>query len=454
MKQDMTVGTPVGIILRFSIPILLGNLFQNFYSMVDSVIVGRLLGTNALAAVGITGPVNFLVMGFILGLTSGYAVITAQAFGSKDAEYLKRSIAMNIMLNTFSAVLFTVLSLSCSRLIFKLINTPDEIIDLTLDYMNIIFAGISATLLYNTCSCILRAIGDSRTPLYFLIFSSVLNIVLDYVLIKYTAMGVKGAALATVFSQALSGVLCLIVIIAKYKELRVSRKHFRWNTGFAAQHLRIALPMAFQFSITAIGVIVLQGALNMFGPASIAGQAAGAKVEQLISVAAGSFGVVMANYVGQNYGAKRIDRVKSGVWAGTALTLAFSLVAMAIALIFPDQLTGLFMDAGAENNEAVLSASRQYLHTVGVFFPALFIIFIYRNTLQSIGKTFWPLMAGVFELVARSICAFTLPIWFGYTGICFAGPIAWFSAAIPLGIAYFVIIPKVKTPSSETLPLF
>lgn len=238
--------------------------------------------------------------------------------------------------------------------------------------------------------------------------------------------------------------LCLVVIICKYKDLRVSRRHFKWNTGFAAQHLRIALPMAFQFSITAIGVIVLQGALNRFGPAYIAGQAAGAKVEQLISVAAGSFGVVMANYVGQNYGAKRLDRVKSGVWAGTALTLAFSLIAMAIALIFPDQLTGLFIEDGSANNVEVLAASREYLHIVGIFFPALFIIFIYRNALQSIGKTFWPLMGGVFELVARSVCAFTLPIWFGYTGICIAGPVAWFSAAIPLAIAYFVIIRKVK----------
>lgn len=444
MKQDMTVGNPFGIILKFSIPILLGNLFQNFYSMVDSIIVGRLLGTNALAAVGITGPVNFLVMGFILGLTSGYAVITAQAFGFKNSEYLKRSIAMNITLNGISAVLFTALSLASSRLIFTLINTPSEIMDLTLDYMNIIFAGISATLLYNTCSCILRAVGDSKTPLYFLIFSSVLNIVLDYVLIKYTGMGVKGAAWATVFSQAVAGVFCLFVIIRKYPELRVSARHFTWNSGFAAQHLKIGLPMAFQFSITAIGVIVLQGALNRFGPAYIAGQAAGAKVEQLISVAAGSFGVVMANYVGQNYGAKRLDRVKSGVWAGTALTLAFSLIAMVIALIFPDQLTGLFIEDGSANNVEVLAASREYLHIVGIFFPALFIIFIYRNALQSIGKTFWPLMGGVFELVARSACAFTLPIWFGYTGICVAGPIAWFSAAIPLAIAYFYVIPRVK----------
>lgn len=444
MKQDMTKGNPFKIILLFAIPILLGNTFQNLYNIVDSIIVGRLLGTNALAAVGTTGPVNFLIMGFIFGLTSGYAVVTAQAFGSKDEELLKRSVAMNIMLNSISAVIFTVVALLTARPIFKAINTPPEVIDLTIAYISVIYSGITTALLYNTCSCILRAVGDSKTPLYFLIFSSCLNIILDYSLIKFAGLGVAGAAYATVFSQAVSGILCVIVISKKYKELHVERRHFKWDWKFAWRHLRIGLPMALQNSVTAIGVTILQGALNKFGPAVIAGQTAGAKVEQFITVAGMSFGIVMANYAGQNFGAKRMDRVRKGTLAGTVLTLGFSFIATAIVLCFPTQLTGFFLDSNSAFNKEVLAASRLYLSITGSFYSVLFLIFIYRNVLQAIGHTFMPLMCGFFELIARTVCAFTLPRWLGFKGICFAGPAAFFSACIPLMITYFVVIRRMK----------
>lgn len=442
IKRDMTQGNPWRLIFAFSVPVLLGNLFQNLYAMVDSIIVGRLLGTNALAAVGNTGPFTFLVLGFVFGLTSGFAVLTAQAFGSKDTQTLKRSVAMNIMLNAVSAFVFTAFALATSRPLLLLVNTPEAIFTDSLTYINIIYGGIAATVLYNTAACILRAVGDSKTPLYFLILSSLLNIVLDIVLIRNARMGVAGAAWATVISQAVSGVLSVAVIIKKYPELRVLKEHFAWNTDFAAKHLKIGTPMAFQFSITAIGVIVLQGALNTFGANTIAAYTAAGKVEQLIAIAAGSFGVVMANYVGQNYGAHRIDRIKRGTTAGAVLTVAFSFVSMTIALIFPDALTALFIDRTSPNFAEILSASRRYLTLTSLFYPSLFLIFIYRNVLQSIGRSLMPLLGGVFELVARSVAAFTLPALIGYAGICLAGPIAWLSAAVPLAIAYYCIIKK------------
>ncbi len=442
--NDMTEGNPFKLILFFAIPVVLGNMFQNFYSMADSIIVGRLLGTNALAAVGNTGPMNFLIIGFVCGLTSGFAVIAAQAFGSKNKEELKRSVAMNIMLNGFFGFIFTGLALFTNKPILELINTPVEIINDSKIYLDIIYSGLFATILYNATSCILRAVGDSKTPLYFLILSSILNIILDIILIKYTTLGVAAAALATVISQLVSGILCVIFIIKKYPELHVKKEHFEWCTSFASRHLKIGAPMAFQFSITAIGVIVLQGALNKFGPNVIAAYTAANKVEQLIAVAAGSFGVVMANYAGQNYGANRIDRIRSGTTAGAILTLGFSVISMLIAFIFPEQLTSLFVEAGNPEFTEVIKYSKEYLFITAIFYPPLFLIFIYRNVLQAIGKTFMPLMGGVFELIARSVCAFTLPLLWGYAGICLAGPVAWLSAAIPLLISYMVIIRRLQ----------
>ena len=442
--HDMTEGNPFKLIFFYSIPVILGNLFQNFYSMADSIIVGRLLGTHALAAVGNTGPMTFLILGFISGLTSGFAVITAQAFGSKNQDELKRSIAMNVILNVAFGLLFTFLALITNRPLLEMINTPEEIIADSKLYLDIIYSGIFATVLYNATSCILRAVGDSKTPLVFLIFSSILNIILDIILIKYTDLGVAGAAYATVIAQLISGILSVIYILIRYPELHVKKEHFAWSTSFASRHLKIGIPMAFQFSITAIGVIVLQGALNKFGPNVIAAFTAANKVEQLIAVAAFSFGTVMANYTGQNFGARKLDRIKAGTKAGTILTLCFSVVSMLIAFIFPEQLTSLFVDSASAGYEDVIKYSREYLFLTAMFYPPLFLIFIFRNVLQSIGKTFMPLMGGVFELLARTVCAFTLPLFWGYAGICLAGPAAWLSAAIPLFISYLVIIKKIE----------
>lgn len=435
--RDMTVGKPSSLIIFYSIPLLLGNIFQQMYNMVDTIIVGRLLGTNALAAVGNTGPMNFLVLGFAYGVTSGFAVITAQRFGAHDERGLRWSVAMNIMLNLVIGVIITLLSCLLTMPILRAINTPAEIMEQSFTYIFIIYLGLGAMILYNASACILRAVGDSRSPLVFLIFSSLLNIVLDLVLIIFGKMGVAGAALATVISQAVAGIASAVWIWVRYPFLRVSRKDFVLDAYFAIQHLRIGLNMAFQFSITAIGVIVLQGALNVFGAAKIAGYTAAQKVEQLVTVAAQTLGVTMANYGGQNWGANRIDRIKDGTNRAVIISLIFSFISLALVWLFSDQMAGMFISG---SQPEVLGAARIYLRVCGTFFPVLFLLFIYRNILQSIGMGFWPLMGGVFELIARILVAFLLPHFIGYTGICLAGPVAWIFATLPLGLAYYKIM--------------
>lgn len=441
-SKDMTTGSPVKLILFYAIPILIGNVFQQFYNMADTIIVGRYLGNDALAGVGLTGPLNFLVLGFTMGLTGGFAVIAAQRFGAKDEKGLKHSVATIIILCIFTIIVITTIALVSVKPLLRLINTPGEVFNYSYQYISIIFAGIGVTILYNMLSGLLRAIGDSKTPLYFLLIASVLNIVLDLTFIINFGMGVAGAAIATVISQGTSGILCLIYIIKKYPILHVSKEDFRWDVKFALKHMAIGLPMAFQFSITAIGVVILQGALNLFGSAKIAAYTAAAKVEQLVVQPASTFGVTMANYAGQNLGAGRIDRIKEGVKKCCMLTMCFSLFASFVVGFFGKFLAGMFLSGEAGDAADILNASQEYFNIALIFFPFLFLLFVFRNVLQGTGHGFVPLIAGVFELAARSITASILPGLIGFKGICFAGPTAWLSACITLSIAYFITIKK------------
>lgn len=444
--KDMTQGSPTKLILFFSIPLLIGNVVQQLYSMTDTIIVGRCLGSNALAAVGTTGPLSFLILGFIIGITGGIAVIAAQRYGAKDEEGLRKSVATSIMLGILVTVVVTALAVGLAKPLLRMINTPESILEEAYDYIVVIYLGVFACMLYNMVACLLRAIGDSKTPLYFLAVSSVLNIGLDFLFIITFRMGVSGAAWATVLSQFLSGIACVIYAYVKYPMLHLTRKDFTWNTKFAWKHLQIGLPMAFQFSITAIGVIILQGALNLFGEAKIAAFTAGSKVEQLVTQPAGTFGVTMANYAGQNLGANRIDRIKVGVRKCALLTLSFAVLGMIILQFFSEPLLALF-DVG--KNQEIMDAALLYLRLCSIFFPFLFLIFVYRNVLQGVGRSFMPLMAGVFELVARSVAAFLLPGMMGYAGICLAGPAAWVAAAVLLYVSYHIVIRQVERQYSN-----
>lgn len=444
MTKDMTTGNPVKLILYFSIPLLIGNIFQQFYSMVDTIIVGRFLGVDALAAVGLTGSLNFLIIGFVMGLASGFSVLVSQKFGANDEEGLKKAVASSIVLSVIMSIIITVISVLSVMPLLRLMNTPDNIIDSSAAYITVIFAGTVATFFYNMISGILRALGDSKTPLYFLIVSSILNIVLDLVFIVNFSMGVAGAAYATVISQGVSSLLCLIYTAKKFPILKMKKRHFKIEIEYIKQHLRIGVPMALQFSITAIGAIVVQGAVNGFGSTVVGAFTAASRVEQLVMQPAISFGITMSTYAAQNLGAGNIERIKDGMKKCTIINIIIGLIAGIILLCFGRMFIGLFV---SNPSPELMGYAYQYLVISGLFFIPLSLIFIYRGTLQGMGYTFMPMMAGVAELLARTIVAFTLPSLLGYAGICLAGPMAWVCAAALLIFDYVKKMNTITSPS-------
>ena len=434
MTNDMTTGNPVKLILLFSIPLLIGNIFQQFYSMVDTIIVGRFVGVEALAAVGTTSSMVFLVNGFVMGLTSGFAVLISQKYGAKDEAGVKKAVASSITLSIIATIIVTFISVISAKPLLALMNTPSNIMKDASTYIVILYAGNVAIIFYNMMAAILRALGDSKTPLYFLIVSSVLNIILDLVLIINFKMGVAGAAYATVISQGVSALLCVIYTYKKYKILRLKKEDFKVKKKYYRKHLKIGIPMALQFSITAIGIMTVQSAINIFGSTVIASYAAASKVLQLVMQPATTLGVTMATYCGQNIGAKRYDRIKLGVKKCVQISIITSLIS-AMVLIF---LGKYFVMMFVSNPDAeILSYAQQVLNISAIFFIPLGLIFVYRNALQGIGDSFIPMMAGVYELVARAVVAFTLPKVLKFMGICLADPVAWFAAVIPLAYTYY-----------------
>ncbi len=442
MTKDMTSGNPIKLILIFSIPLLIGNIFQQFYSMVDTIIVGRYLGVDALAAVGSTGSMVFLINGFIIGLTSGLSILISQYFGANDEKNLKRSIASSLVLSLIASIIITIVSIASINLMLNLMNTPTNIFEDSKAYITIIYAGTIATVTYNMISSVLRALGDSKTPLYFLIISSIVNIVLDLVFIINFNMGVAGAALATIIAQGFAAILCLIYIYNKFTIFRFKKSDFKIKKSMYRRHLVLSLPMALQFSITAVGIMIVQAALNVFGSSVIAAYTAASKALQLVMQPAISFGITMATFCGQNLGAKQFDRIRVGVRRGTQISIITSLIAATTLVFFGTDFVKLFI---TDADPIVLAYAQECLNWSAAFFIPLGLIFIYRNALQGMGESFIPMMAGIFELVARCIVAFTLPHIIGYTGICLSDPAAWLAAAIPLMIAYTIKINKITS---------
>ena len=390
MTNDMTTGNPVKLILLFSIPLLIGNIFQQFYSMVDTIIVGRFVGVEALAAVGTTSSMVFLVNGFVMGLTSGFAVLISQKYGAKDEAGVKKAVASSITLSIIATIIVTFISVISAKPLLALMNTPSNIMKDASTYIIILYAGNVAIIFYNMMAAILRALGDSKTPLYFLIVSSVLNIILDLVLIINFKMGVAGAAYATVISQGVSALLCVIYTYKKYKILRLKKEDFKVKKKYYRKHLKVGIPMALQFSITAIGIMTVQSAINIFGSTVIASYAAASKVLQLVMQPATTLGVTMATYCGQNIGAKRYDRIKLGVKKCVQISIITSLIS-AMVLIF---LGKYFVMIFVSNPDAeILSYAQQVLNISAIFFIPLGLIFVYRNALQGIGDSFIPMMA-------------------------------------------------------------
>ena len=434
MTRDMTLGSPLSRILSFCAPLLVGNLLQQLYSLADSIIVGRLLGVDAFAAVGSTGALNFLVLGFALGICSGFAIPISQSFGAGDRDAVRRRAGQVVWLGLLFSALLTVLTFFTTRRILELTSTPADIFEDAYRYIFIVFMGAGATMLYNLTSGVLRALGDSRTPLLFLIAAVAVNVVLDLTLIAGVGMGVEGAAYATVASQAASGLACLIYIRLRVPMLRLRRADLRPDWRELGHIAGIGVPMGLQFSITAVGTILIQGAVNSLGAAAVAAVSAAAKVNNIVTAPLETVGIAMATYCGQNLGGRKLDRVRTGVRDITFVSVAYSLAALAVNWFFSMAISRLFLDA---SETAILHDVRTYLTVNGAAYPLLTIILVFRNSLQGLGFSNSAMLAGLAELVGRAIVAFGLVGSFGFAAVCIANPVAWLFADAILLLLYF-----------------
>ena len=447
MELDMTKGSPAKLIARFIIPIIIGNIFQQLYNMADTIIVGRFVGVNALAAVGATGSVVFLILGFTQGLTTGFTVMTAQRFGAGDREGMKKSIGSAIILSVFVTVFMTVLSMACMDTLLRWMNTPEDIFAMSRQYLMVICAGICCNVLYNLQASILRAIGNSVVPLVLLFVSSIVNIVLDYVLIVYGNMGVEGAAAATVVSQGLSGVLCLIYIVKAAPALHVGREHFRLEQQCVKNQLSVGIPMALQFSITAVGTILVQSALNLLGSMAVASYSVSCKVEQVVTQPFAAMGVTMATYCAQNRGINDLNRIQKGVKWANIMSAVYAVVIYGVIYIALPYIIPLF---ASEDIEMITEYAKIYIGVCGAFFIPLGMIFIFRNALQGCGYGFMPMMGGVVELASRSVLAFVAARMLSYTGVCLANVSAWLTAGVFLWLAYHVLMKRMKRSGQDS----
>lgn len=439
--KDMTVGSPTKNILKFCLPLMLGNLFQQFYNMADTIIVGQFVGKNALSAVGSVGSLNFLIIGSVTGLCSGFAIPIAQRFGAQDINGLKKYVANIVYTAVVLSAVFTVGAVLMTNPLLRLLNTPAEIYADAYDYIVIIFAGISATMLYNLLAGIVRALGDSKTPLYFLLLSSFLNIALDLLLIIVFKMGVRGAAVATVVSQLVSGVLCFIYIKRSFPILHITKQTRAFDFGYVKELLRNGLPLALQFSITAIGSVMLSSCVNNLGADIIAAVTIGGKTQLMITLPAETIGITMATYCGQNLGAGKYERIKKGVGRAVIIALVYAAVGFTVARFFGPYISLVFID---RSEMQVIELAQQYINMGSYFYPVLAVLFVLRNSIQGVGYSITAMVTGVFELAARAFMGFGFVNRLGYNAACVANPVAWIAADIFLIPAYIFIIRKVK----------
>lgn len=441
MVLDMTTGSPIKKVMRFFVPVLLGNLLQQFYSMADSFIVSRYLGVEAFAGISATGALNFLILGFTWGMCAGCSIPVSQEFGAGDYAKMRRCFANGIYLEGVVAVLIGIIMTIFTPQILKLIGTPEDIFDYSCTYIRIIFAGIPATVMYNLLAGVMRAVGDGRTPLYMLILSCLLNIVLDLLFVVTFNMGIAGAAIATLLAQFVSGLLCLYVIFGKMDILKVRSWEWKIDTSILKRLASIGLPMGLQFSITAVGSTILQRAVNSLGSQAVAAIGAGGKVQFVFTTPLEAVGATMATYCGQNLGARRIDRVRDGVRKVTLISAAYCIVAYGVQMLVGEPLARLFIGAGETQ---LLEWTVYYIRFVTAFSMLLGIVLIYRNAIQGLGYSSVAMLAGIMELVGRVTVAFVLVANYGFKGACFSNPVAWLSADILLVPVYFIVVKKLQ----------
>lgn len=441
MTKDMTDGSPMKLILGFSVPLLFGFLFQQFYNLVDTLIVGRFLGVDALAAVGSTGSLNFLIIGFCMGVCNGFAIPLAHKFGAGDYRGMRAFMMNAVYLAVIFSVVMTVLTVIFCRSILQLMQTPENIIDEAYSYIVIIFLGIPATYLYNLISGIIRSMGDSKTPVIFVTLASVLNIALDLILIVGADMGVAGAALATVISQLISGGGCLIYSLKKFEILHTSADERKMNGSYMMTLCGMGVPMGLQYSITAIGSVILQSAVNTLGSNAVASMTAGSKISMFFCCPFDALGSTMATYGGQNVGAKKLERVKEGLKAASVLGTIYAIAAFVILFFTGEKLATFFVETASPE---VISNAHLFLIINSAFYIPLLFVNVVRFLIQGMGYSKFAIFAGVFEMVARALVGFAFVPVFGFTAACCASPVAWIFADAFLFPAFFHVFNKTK----------
>lgn len=433
MAKVLTAGRPWRVILVFAVPLLVGNVVQQLYQVTDAFIVGRTLGVDALAAVGSTGSLLFLLLGFAWGMTSGFAIPTAQAFGAGDAGAVRRSVATGAVLTGAASVVLTAVALLATGPALALLQTPPELVPQARTFATVSFAGAVTTMFFNFLAAIVRAIGDSRTPLVFLAICCGLNILLVVVLVRGAGLGVGGAALATVASQAVSVALCLWFISRRVPVLHVRRADLRLARADVVRHLRLGLPMGFQASIIAIGALAVQLRLNELGSDAVAAYTTAARVDGLAVALLASLGLAVSTFAAQNLGGGRPDRIRRGVLQGVVMAVAGALVLGVVLVTAGSHIVGLFVGPGEER---VVAMAAQFLTVNGALYSVLGVLFVLRGALQGLGQAAVPTVSGVIELVMRVGAALVLGAAFGYAGVVWGNPLAWIGAVLLLVPSY------------------
>ena len=448
MQKNMTMGNPFLLLTGFVLPIFVGNLFQQLYLMSDTLIVSRLLGVEALAAVGSVSPFSYMVVGFAQGLTMGFTAILSQRFGAGDNEGMRKVYAMSTLLSVLISFLLSIVFTFLSRPMLKLVNTPDNILDMAVEYISIIYIFLIFQVLYNLYAGVLRSLGDSKSPLVFMIISAITNIILDIIAIAVFHMGVGGAALATVFSQGLSAILSFIYIKKKFTILTPSKEEKKYDRSLSKVLLKVGLPGAFQYSITAISCILVQASLNNFGSDSVAAYSVANKIENMVTQFYPALGIGISTFAGQNLGAGKLKRVRKGFRVSVYLNIAYSIFALIICQFFASPMSKLFIDSNT-SSPVVIEESILYVTTMSLFFIPLGFIFIFRTGCQGLGSGKIPMISAIIELVARTCTAFSLPYFFGFLGICYSNAVSWISAGFILPIVYLAFMKKLERHYEE-----
>lgn len=436
-SKEMTVGKPLTLIFSFTLPLLLGNVLQQTYSLIDAAIVGKFLGINALASVGASTSVVFLILGFCNGCCCGFGIPVAQKFGARDYETMRRYVAVSLQLAVVMSISVALItSLFCSD-ILRIMQTPENIFKDAYLYLLVTFIGVPCTFFYNLLASIIRALGDSKTPFYFLMFSTVLNVLLDLFCILVLGWGVLGAGVATVVSQGVSAVLCYFY----FPIIQGDKNDRKFRSRLAGHLLGIGVPMGLQFSITAIGSIMLQSANNALGTACVAAFTAAARVKMFFLCPFESLGIAMATYVGQNYGAGKPERVWQGIKSSTGMMLVYAVFTFVVLMLGARQILYLFVDP---SETEILKDAILYVHVTAVFFPLVGILCILRYSIQGAGFTNLAMFSGVAEMIARTVVSlFAVPVW-GYMAVCFGDSTAWLAADLFLVPAFYYVYKKIK----------